>query len=86
MLGISISRNWLPGEVSSGLGSSRIDLLRDSKLNDFGFDFRTRLALVDEAGESAMGSAETSDFAGVPTGRRVRDRSVLSVREIIFSF
>jgi hypothetical protein len=85
---VSTSRNLLLGGGSSGLCSSRIDLVRDSRLNGFGLLFRVVL-LVFEDDEGGDDSADSTGLSGFeedpPTGRLVTARSAESVETIRIS-
>jgi hypothetical protein len=59
---------------SRGLGSSRIDFVRPSRLNGFGLFFLIVFAVAVGGVDSAEAS-EASDFEGPPTGRLVTDLS-----------
>jgi len=78
-VGFSTSRNLLLGGGSSGLCSSRMDLVRDNKLKGLGLLFLVILALEDEGGDESVDSRAMSGFGGPPTGRRVMARSAVSV-------
>jgi hypothetical protein len=72
VLGLSGSRNLLFGGGSRGLGSSRIDFVRLSRLKGFGLLFLVVFNVEVGAVESVE-TRDTSDFEGPPTGRLVVD-------------
>jgi len=81
---LSGSINLLFGDVSRGLCSSRIDFVLDNKLNGFGLLFLMMFVFEEEGGGSIWESRETSDLAGLATGRRFVDRSLLdSIHQVL---
>ena len=74
VFGLSGSNNLLFDGGSRGLGSSRIDLVRPSRLNGFGLFFLIVFEVVD-AGVVSAEASDASDFEDPPTGRLVTDLS-----------